>query len=308
MKIKSFFAPNLVNALNIIETLYKKEAVIHSVTSVEHGVKVSVFIKKQKKEFDTLVEKNSDKKKYFSTILKHLSLEESLIDRFVRATKNKSLKPNDDKLLISALDELFQFKPIYPISSNKVYVLVGNSGSGKTTVLKKMTLIAKKENLNPVILSIDQKNTDLENFSKENDVFFQTLDDLKKLNETVTLLRLQYNYILIDTPPFNPFNREDMKILSIMRKEISDGEFILTLPAGLDAQESVAQGAIFNKNGCTLLLATKMDSHVKYSGLLQTLIYNPIPLTGLCFSNKVEDPVLEATPSNISKFFLLSNS
>ena len=303
MKIKSFFAPNLVNALNIIETLYKKEAVIRSVTSVSQGVKVSVFIKKQKKDFNTQTEKTLEKKKYFTNLLKHHALDEVLIDRLVRATKNKSVKPNDEKLLSFAFEELFHFNPIYPITLKKVYAFIGTAGVGKTLTLKKMALLAQKEKIEPCILSLQPNNHDLENFSKENSIPFQTITDIKKLNETVTLLRLQSNYILIDTPAFNPFNNEDMHQLKNIKSEISDAEFILVMPAGLDDKEAIAQGALFHKNACNLLIATKLDTHVKYSGLCQTLIHNPLQLTALCFSNKVIDPVIEATPNNLAKLF-----
>ena len=307
MKIKSFFAPNLVNALNIIETLYKKEAVIRSVTSVNQGVKVSVFIKKQKKDFDIQTEKMIEKKKYFSRLLKHHALDEVFIDRLVRATKNKSVKPNDEKLLSFALEELFHFNPLYPITSKKVYAFIGNAGAGKTTTLKKMALLAQKEKVTPSILSLHENNNDLEAFSKENNIPFQTVTDIKKLNETVTLLRLQSDYILIDTPAFNPFNNEDMHQLKNIKSEITDAEFILVMPAGLDDKEAIAQGALFHKNACNLLIATKLDTHVKYSGLCQTLIHNPIQLTALCFSNNIYDPVIEATPNNLAKLFSPSN-
>lgn len=303
MKIKSFFAPNLVNALNIIETLYKKNAVIHSVSSVDQGVKVSVFIKKQKRTLDDSFEKSLDKKRYFTTRLKHLAFDESFIDRLVRATKNKGIKPNDDKLLSYAFEELFHFKPLYPITQKKVYVLIGNAGSGKTTALKKMAFLAKQENFSPSIVSFEKNDIDLEKFANEHHISFHKIQDISQLNETITLLRLQSDYILIDTPSFNPFNKDDMKKLKGMHNELSDGEFILTLPAGLDEQEAIAQGALFYKNGCHLLLATKLDLHVKHTGLCQTLIYNPIQLTGLCFSNNIFEPVIEATPNNLAKFF-----
>lgn len=303
MKIKSFFAPNLVNALNIIETLYKKDAVIHSVTSVNQGVKVCVFIKKQKKDFDIQTEKILEKKKYFSLLLKHHAFDEVFIDRLVRATKNKSVKPNDDKLLSSALEELFRFKPIYPMTEKKVYVLTGNAGSGKTSVLKKMALLAQREKINPSILSLQPNHFDLENFSNEHSIPFQTITNLSQLNETVTLLRLQSDYILIDTPALNPFNKEDMFWLKTIKTQISDAEFILTMPAGLDDKEAIAQGALFNKNGCTLLIATQLDSHVKYSGLCQALLHNQIQLSALCFSNNIFEPIIEATPQNLAKLF-----
>lgn len=308
MKIKSFFAPNLVNALNIIETLYKNEAVIQSVTSVKQGVKVSVFIKKSKKNIDANQIKNKDKKIYFSNLLKHHNFPDSFIERLVRATKNKGLKPNDDKLLLIAFEELFHFKPIYPITPDKVYLFVGTAGSGKTTVLKKMALQAKKENLSPLILSLSKETTSLNSFATQTGIPVQFIEGIEKLNESVTLARLNSNYILIDTPGINPFSPEDMKALKTMYQELSDGEFILIQPAGLDVQEAIAQGALFYKNGCSLLITTKMDTHVKYIGLCQTLIYNPLQLTGLCFSPNINENIVEATPSNLSKLFLLKNS
>ncbi|MBO7245073.1 MAG: hypothetical protein J6V53_07350 [Alphaproteobacteria bacterium] len=308
MKIKSFFAPNLVNALNIIETLYKKEAIIHSVTSVEQGVKVSVFIKQQKREFNNQQNNILEKKRYFSYLLKHHTFEETFIDQLVRATKNKSVKPNDDKLLPIAFEELFHFRPLYPMTPKKVYVFIGNSGAGKTTAIKKIANLAKKENFNPIILSIQKHDPSLITFSNENLIPIKFIDDIHNLNEAVTLARLQSDYILIDTPAFNPFDRENMKELKVMKNELIDGEFVLTMPAGLDEKEAIAQGALFHKNGADLLLVTKLDSHVKYSGICQTLLHNQLYLTAMSFSNDEYEAVLEASPSNFAKIFLLPNS
>ena len=125
----------------------------------------------------------------------------------------------------------------------------------------------------------------------------------KDLNETLTLLRLSADYILVDTPSINPYKEKELDLLKNMRQQLSDAEFVLTMPAGLDPQESVAQGALFTKSGCNLLIATQLDCSIKYYNLLQTLLFNQLYCAGFCLSDKIVEPPIEATAENLTKLF-----
>lgn len=315
MKLKTFFAPSIPQAIDEIRTIYGDNAVIISTTRANpNGVKLIVATEEKVSEDDLFNSLNDERKKsrklYFQSLLKMQELPDSFIERIVQTSLKKTTKTLDSKLLDFTFSELFHFKPLYPICPNTIYVFIGNAGSGKTLTLKKMALQAKKEGLKTAIVTLDTKKSgavsDMQAFSKMLEVSCTVVKSTKELNETLTMLRLSADYILVDTPSINPYKEKELDFLKSIKQQLSDAEFILTLPAGLDPQESIAQGALFTKSGCNLLIATKLDCTIKYFNLLQTLLYNQLYCTAFCLSDKIVDAPIEANSENLTKLFTSS--
>ncbi|MBQ8250842.1 MAG: hypothetical protein IJY92_02890 [Alphaproteobacteria bacterium] len=317
MKLKTFFAPSIPQAMEEIRELYGEQAVIISSTRIlNKGVKLIVATEEKTSEADLFSSLNDSHKKqrkiFFQKALKQQTIPDEFIERLTLASLKKNIKTPDEKLLTHAFDELFHFKPLYPIETNSIYVFVGNAGSGKTLTLKKMALQAKKEHLKPSIVTLDTQKSgavsDIKNFAKMLQIPCTVTKDIKTLNETVTMMRLSSNYILVDTPSINPYKIDELEKLKSIKHQISDAQFILTMPAGLDFQEATAQGALFSKNGCHLLIATKLDCAHNYFNILQTLLYNQLYMAAFCFSNKIIDTPIEASAQNLTKLFTTSNT
>ena len=90
-----------------------------------------------------------------------------------------------------------------------------------------------------------------------------------------------------------------------MRNQLVDAEFILTMPAGLDTQEAVSEGALFYKNGCTSFIATKIDCAVRYYNLFKTTLYNSFNWAAFSYSDSIICSPTEASAQNLST--LLTN-
>ena len=317
MKLKTFFASSIPQAIEEIREIYGEQAVIISTTRVSNkGIKLIVATDEKTSEADLFSSINDERieqrRIFFQDLLSSSAFPNEFIERLVFASLKKTIKTQDEKLLTHSFDELFHFKPLYPIEENPIYVLIGNAGSGKTLSLKKMALQAKKEHFKPSIVTLDtQKSgaiTDLKNFSKMLQIPCTVVKNIKALNVIFTIMRLSSNYILVDTPCINPYKANELEKLKEIKQQISDAQFILTMPAGLDPQEATAQGALFSKNGCNLLMATKLDCSLRYFNILQTLLYNQLYLTAFCFSNKIIDAPIEATAQNLTKLFTTNNS
>lgn len=317
MKLKTFFAPSIPQAMDEIRELYGEHAVIISSSRIlNKGVKLLVATEEKISENDLFStsedEKFKNRKTFFRQFLESHKLPDEFIDRLTITSLKKNTKAQDEKLLTQSFDELFHFKPIYPIEPNVIYVFIGNAGSGKTLTLKKMALQAKREHFKPSIVTLDTKKsgtvTDLKNFAKMLQIPCTIVKNIKDLNETLTMARLSSNYILVDTPSINPYKTEELSKLSTIRQQLSDAQFILTMPAGLDPQEATAQGALFFKNGCNLLIATQLDCSMKYFNILQTLLYNQLYMAAFCFSDKIIDTPIEATAQNLTKLFTTSTT
>ena len=317
MKIKTIFAPSIPKAMEEIRELYGEQAVIISTSRVANkGIKLIIATEEKTNEADLFSSVNDERLEqrriFFQNMLKHHAFPNEFIERLIFTSLKKTIKNQDEKLLTNTFDELFHFKPLYPIEKNTIYVFVGNAGSGKTLTLKKMALQAKKERLKPCIITLDTEKsgaiTDIKNFSKILQIPCSVVKNIKDLNEATTLMRLSHDYILIDTPSINPYKTTDIEKLKLIKQQISDAEFVLIMPAGLDPQESTAQGALFSKNGCNLFIATKLDCSIKHFNILQTLLYNQLSLSAFCFSDKIIDTPIEATAQNLTKLFTTANS
>ena len=316
MKIKTIFAPSIPKAMEEIRDLYGEQAIIISTSRVSNkGVKLIIATEEKTNEADLFSSINDERieqrRSFFQDIFKHHSFPDEFIERLIFTSLKKTVKNQDEKLLTNTFDELFHFKPLYPIEKNTIYVFVGNAGSGKTLTLKKMALQAKKEHLKPCIITLDTEKSgaipDIKNFSKMLQIPCTVVKNIKELNETTTLMRLSYNYILVDTPSINPYKTTDLEKLKSIKQQISDAEFVLTMPAGLDPHEATAQGALFSKNGCNLFIATKLDCTIKHFNILQTLLYNQLYMAAFCFSDKIIDTPIEATAQNLTKLFTTAN-
>ena len=317
MKLKTFFASTVPNAIEEIRKVYQDNAVILNISRTkDNGVKLLVATKESVPEIDLIQnifdEQQEQRTTYFHQLLEPHHFEEKFINRLVQATLKKTTKTLDEKLLTAAFEELFHFDPIYPIENKKLYILVGNAGSGKTLTLKKMALQAKKEGFKVALLTTDTEKSgaaqDLQSFATLMKIPFSVVENLKDLAQAVTLMRLSNDYILVDTKSINPYQDQELETLTTMHYQLPDGEFILTMPAGLDAQESIAQGALFYQHGCSRLIATKLDCAIRYNNILQTLLHNPFYLSAFCFSNKMILAPIEATAHYLTKLLTASNT
>ncbi len=308
MKLKTFFAPSVPEAMQEIRDLYPDNAVIVSATKIDKGVKLIIALQEnvsQEDLFTALTDERIDSRKnFFSTLLTHQAFEDVFIQRLVQASLKKGTKVAQEKLLSHAFSELYSFKPLYPILKNAIYVLTGNAGSGKTLLAKKMAFQAKKEGLKTALVTLDTIKSgavsDLKQFAQMLKIPITVTQNIKDLNESLTMMRLSADYILVDTPSINPYKQTDLEKLKFMRSQLMDAEFVLTMPAGLDAQEAVSEGALFYKHGCTSLIATKLDCAVRYYNLFKTTVYNQLSWSAFSFSENITHPPVEATAQNLA--------
>ena len=188
MKLKTFFAHNIQDALKDVHSQFSDNAIIVSTSRVPNkGIKLIVAVKERLSDTELSKtqenEKLEDRITYFNTLLKHNNFDSSFIKRLSLASIKKASKTPDEKLLSHALSEVYSFKPIYPTPQSPIYIFIGNAGSGKTLSLKKMALQAKKENLNPGIVTLDNEKSgaleDLKNFSKMLQIPFTAVKTIK---------------------------------------------------------------------------------------------------------------------------------
>lgn len=314
MKLKTFFAASIPEAMSEIRHVFGENAVIvSSFRTKDKGVKLVVATEENTDlshgPIQEEIHKNESRRAYFKKVLRQRHLSDELIERLVGALSRKGVKTPEEKFLPRALAELYAYKSIEPLKKNGLFVFVGTGGCGKTTVVSKLALHARIQKIKTALITLDTQKVsgvaELMRYAGLMDMSCTVIQDWEKLNETVTVLRLNYDLILIDTPALNPYNSADIIRLKTIKTQVSDADMIYVQQAGLDYHEAQMQGVFFAKAGATKMIVTKTDAAMNYGGFLQSAVFSAFQFAGFSRSEKIADYLVEATPENLSR--LLKN-
>lgn len=306
MKLKTFTADSIPEAMiEIKQTFGENAVIISSVRCPNHTIRLIAAVEEDSLYADKPDEElRSRRMAYFKNVLASHRVFDSYYERLLNALSRKSSKLSEEKWLVAALEEMYVYKSIAPLKKNDVCIFLGTPGSGKTTAAAKAAFEAKSNHLKVACITLDHQKacgaTALVRYTGWMNIVCTYLSDIAKLNETVTVLRLTHDVILIDTPAYNPYNSSDLAQIYEIKKQLSDAEMIYTQPAGLDCQEARTQGALFAKAGGTVLLGTKIDSARSLGGLLETALFGSYQWGGWSKSSKITDYLVEAGSGNLN--------
>lgn len=292
MKLKTFFGPTIPSVMDQIRTeLGENVLIISSHRLADGSVKLITAVESDNPE-ELLPPKNTDLK----NVLKSHHVPNEILDPL--------LTQNPANTLESFLQSAFQFAPISIQQTNRIFALIGPHGSGKTTAVIKLALQAKINRLNPCILTTDVVKAGAReqviSFCKIAQIPFLPLTDLNTLNETLNTARTQYNFIVMDTMGLSYLSEQDLIFLKQLKKNVHGVEFLLTLPAGLDAIESSDIANAFSKIGANRLIGTKMDTSRYYGNLLYAAFQNHLPFAAFGQNASLTDAFKTPTPQGLA--------
>lgn len=307
MKLKTFTATSMPQAMNDIRQVFGENAVIVSSLRCPDNT-VRLIVAAEDKGATGFLEEEKNRRAarlaYFKNLLEPHGVPESYYERLLNAISRKSSKLAEEKWLAAAFEELYVFKSIEPLKKNGLYVFLGAAGCGKTTAVAKAAYHAKLNKLKVACITLDKQKAcgaaELARYAGWMNISCTYLNEINKLNETVTMLRLSHDVILIDTPALNPYLEEDLEQIHAIKMQLSDAEMIYVQAAGTDYVEARMQGAFFAKGGCTVLLGTKLDLTRRYGGLLECALFGSYQWGGWSKSNKITDYLLEAGSGNLN--------
>ena len=291
MKLKTFFGPNIPTVMDQIRTELGENVLILSSHRLTDGsVKVITAIDSAADETSPIPQ-NIDLKNW----LQKQHVPNDILDPL--------LAQNPADTLEDFLQSAFQFAPISVQQTNRIFALVGPHGSGKTTAVIKLALQAKINHLTPCILTTDVVKAGAReqviSFCKIAQIPFLQLTDLNALNETLNAARAQYNFIVMDTMGLSYLSETDLTFLKQLKKTAHGVEFLLTLPAGLDAVESADIAAAFAQVGANRLIGTKMDASRYHGNLLAAAFRNHLPFAAFGQSAALTDALDIPTPHRL---------
>ncbi len=210
---------------------------------------------------------------------------------------------SDDPLLAlgAAFDTHFKFQPIL---EDKVLMLVGPPGAGKTLCTAKFATKSTLAKRTPTVISTDlDRAGGMEQLAAFTRLLKLNLVEIEDWNALRDIVDVQKGHpIFIDTAGGNPFDAIERES---MREYIAAvGEAVLVLPAGLDASEAIDLAQEFRSMGATRLMVTRLDS-VKRLGSLLRLVYEcKLPLANFSASAKVTEPPQPMNPVVLARLIL----
>lgn len=312
MKIKTYVAATVAEAMEAIRKDFGNEAMILSNQHVSDGVRLTVGVEEKLSELE--IEEALFGPKDEQVLL---SIKESLqahcvpdilIERLLLASRQAS-GDTPKALLTHAIERTFRFLPLPAVSSKRAFMLVGASGSGKTIAVAKMAVKARMAGKRVGVVTTDIKRAgaieQLEAFTQILELDLIKIRKPELLKETVETLRQNNDLVLVDSPGINPYLSADLAYLSDLKKDVDGLEPLLVMSAGMEAHEASETAEAFLTLGCKRLLATRLDLARRFGSILFAVQNNNLSFSDVGVSPKVSEGLCPLTPKALAELILL---
>lgn len=309
MRLKSFTAKTLPEAMRMIRDSLGADAVILSTQAAETGTGVRVTAALEESPLDEIYT-GSEPAGYFDldTISESLSFHRvpaGLFDRLIGGTV--SLDAQDSVMaLAGAMDSEFTFAALPAPLTPHPTMLVGPPGAGKTATAAKLCARARLAGRKCAFVTMDSAKSgglaQAEAFAKALEATLLQADRPEALSDAVAACSEDY-FTVIDTTGANPFLEADMTRLK-EAASAARAQVVLVLPAGGDAAESAETAVAFKDAGATAMIATRLDTARRFGGLLSAAAAGRLDLSAVSASPHIGDPLLPVNPVALARMFL----
>lgn len=329
MQTKTFNAPTIGDAMELIRLEFGPEAVIVSNRRNENGVELTATLDAD--ESDSTPEETSkvpwlrkrharpdavlDPSDRVRQALAFHGVSEPLLHRLVRAVSARyaDMDPMGDgrnkgsnESFYEAITESFTFSPLDGLSE-KPTMLIGPAGSGKTVTVAKL---AARHTLNkgrpPSLITADVQRAggieQLEGFARILETDLKIVASPGGAADAATKA-WNGNGLFIDTPATNPFSTSDMTFMADLI-EATGAEPVLVLSQGGDAAEIADIASAFAGLGVKSLIVTRTDTHRRQGTLLSAPDAGGFTLLGAGVSPQIAGGLTPMTPRLLARMIL----
>ncbi|MFZ2587117.1 MAG: hypothetical protein WAZ18_03185 [Alphaproteobacteria bacterium] len=299
MRIKTITAENMAEALKIIRTQLGPEALILSTRKTKNAkgeptLEITAAVEEPatpSKPVAPLADilKQADKASKQPTSLPSSNVPtynlppelESRLQQGVRDLANNGFSATD--ALEMLLSKLIGFKPLPDVlTKGHAHVLLGPTGAGKTTLVAKLAIHAKRQGLKVGLMSLDDEK--LAGFEPLR-IVAEMLGDTAHLIRTAADLKTAASalgprhILLIDTPGLNPLKREHLTAFHTRLKSLGiPTTNHLVLPATHHGDALNLLPLAFAAFAPASLMASKLDESPSLAAIVATAYSHNLPL------------------------------
>lgn len=332
MRLRTFEAASMAEVMRLIKQELGDDAVIVTSRSLDDGrLRVTAAVEEEAvpepvETLDEWVDGVEDQNALFSGIHDYNTLPdidyEHKLDTIAKALTRHNVPgflhekimasaeqdPNGTahEILARVFDALFAFQPLPAGHYDTPMMLVGQPGAGKTTTIAKLATRAVMNGLKPAVITAD---TTRAGGVEQLAAFMRVLQmSLIKVNNPDQLKQALADHakadqIYIDCPGLNAFAVNDMKELHGYTK-VADVEMIVTLPGGMDMEESVEIARAFAVLGAKWLLPTRLDMSRRLGGLLAAADQANLAFVGVGDKPDIADGFSTLDAHKLARLFL----
>lgn len=300
MRLRTFTAPDMPTALNMVRDAMGENAVILSSEPVKGKKGITVIAAREGDEepiFPTaaatpapapapLPSATTEKlRAELQSLLRFHNTPESLLPRIfgkvdpreiaaIEALHQLGSRQDGGSFLRLALEKTlnqsFSFRPLTLDKSEKRLMLVGPPGMGKTLTTAKLAARISMQGNPLTVFTTDNKRAggveQLQAFTEILNIELQVADSPIELGKMLKKVPLGM-HVLVDTAGGNPYDDLDMKEISQLA-HLPDIEPILVLASGGDSAEALDIATAFSRMPIERLLVTRTDSARRFGGIL----------------------------------------
>jgi len=332
MRLKTFYAKTMTEAMHMVRDALGEDAVIIATREENGGKSVRVtaaidqdYSSKQGSDGfvspamrSTYRNNRDDWLQYDDEEDCEGQIQEELIDILLRhvvpddvmdnilSTASMTGANDAQAALTMALEHLFSFAPLPTQSSRKALMLVGPPGAGKTLATAKLATSAVMNDLNVTVITTDTVRAggveQLQAFTK---LLGIQLHKAKTGQQLQMLLRdaRGADLTIIDTAGTNPHDPDDMARLSQLI-ESGSIEPIMAMTAGTDADESAEIARSFALLGVERMMCTRLDIARRLGGLLSAAQKAGMSFTNASHAPKVTHSLFAMTAGKLAAFLI----
>jgi flagellar biosynthesis protein FlhF len=269
MRLRTFTAPSIGEAMRQVRTALGEDAVILSTEQVGKQVKLTAAIEPAAAPSVAAMANAPAAGDDIESALRYHGVPKTLAD-WLLATAGDLEGGGPQQALTAALRARFGFRPLIERKPGKPILLAGLPGAGKSSTLAKLAARAKVNGWAATAITCDLAKAgaieQLATYAKALEIPAYRAKDAATLSRAVAKADAG-GAILIDTLGTNPLKAGDLAQLRELA-EAASADIVLVMAAGGDAVESAELAAGYAEAGATRLVATKIDVARRYGGIL----------------------------------------
>jgi flagellar biosynthesis protein FlhF len=321
MRLKSFTAPTMKEAMTMIRETLGEDAILLS-TREENGgksVRVTAAVDKDAEAtmpramedivFDDWQYDDDDDtmtvvEEVTEIMLRH-AVPDDVLDNIVTSANVMGLTDARGALL-GAVQQLFEFRPLPTRTYGRPLVLVGPPGAGKTLAAAKIAARGAMNGLRMGVITTDIVRAggveQLEAFTRLMKIDLKKAASPKDLAAKIAEVK-NCDQIIIDTAGVNPFDPESVKPLARFL-HTAECDPVLVIPAGMDADESGEIARVFAMIGAKSIIPTRVDIARRLGSLLSAAYQGGLAFAEVSNTAKVADGLSPLSASRLTQMLM----